>query len=377
MKHVSLLIKPASSLCNLRCRYCFYHDIADVRSVKSYGRMSLSTAERLIRSAFEAVSPGGSIQFAFQGGEPTLAGLPFFRSFLELEARYAVPGVQVFHSIQTNGTLLDEDWAGFLRRHNFLVGLSIDGPKDIHDLHRVDGEGNGTWNRVTQALRLLQKHHVEVNLLCVVTGTCAKRPQKVYRALQKLGVPYLQFIACLDPLEGERGGASYSLTPALYGRFLCGLFDAWYLDWKAGHYTSVRLFDDYIHLLLGRPPGTCATAGQCGSYLVAEGDGSLYPCDFYVLDGWKLGEAGSCTLEEASRSPLARRILDEGRQRPPACRTCSWFSLCRGGCKRDWRTVNGAAENYYCESFRAFFSHAYPRLCEIARAELRAGHPGL
>ncbi len=377
MKHVSLLIKPASSLCNLRCRYCFYHDIASVRDVKSYGVMTPATAERLIRSAFAAVSPGGSIQFAFQGGEPTLAGLPFFRSFLELEARCAVPGVRVFHSIQTNGTLLDEEWAAFLHQNGFLVGLSVDGPRDLHDLYRVDAEGKGTWSRATQALRLLQKHRVEVNLLCVVTGTCAKRPQMVYRALQKLGVPYLQFIACLDPLEGERGGAPYSLTPALYGRFLCGLFDAWYLDWKNGRYTSIRLFDDYIHLLLGRPAGTCATAGQCGRYLVAEGDGSLYPCDFYVLDGWKLGEIGSCSLEQASRSPLACRFLEEGQQRPPACRECTWFSLCRGGCKRDWHTVNGAAENYFCEAFRTFFSHAYPRLCEIARAERRAEQFGL
>ena len=375
MKHVSLLIKPASSLCNLRCRYCFYHDISDIRDVKSYGRMTLPTAERLIRSAFEEVSPGGSIQFAFQGGEPTLAGLPFFRSFLELESRYALPGVSVSHAIQTNGTLLDEEWADFLRRNRFLVGLSVDGPKDIHDLYRLDSSGDGTWNRVTQALRLLQKHQVDVNLLCVVTGACAKRPQKVYHALQKLGVRYLQFIACLDPLEEKRGSVPYSLTPELYGRFLCGLFDAWYLDWKNGSYTSVRLFDDYIHLMLGQPPGACAAAGQCGSYLVVEGDGSLYPCDFYVLDGWKLGEAGSCSLEQAGQSPLALRFRDRGPL-PPACRECEWFPLCRGGCKRDWQAAEGVVKNYYCDAFRTFFAYAYPRLCEIAQAELRAQRLG-
>ena len=372
MKSITLLIKPASSLCNLRCRYCFYADIAGQRTVPSYGIMTMDTAERLIASAFQAVGNSGQIQFTFQGGEPTLAGLPFFQRFVELAQAHSRPGAEIHWSIQTNGMVLDDTWAAFFRDHNFLVGLSADGTREIHDACRVDPEGNGTWQTVTAAAALLKQYDVSFNLLCVVTKQCARRAQKVYHALQKLGSGYIQFIPCLDALEEQRGSASYSLTPEAYGSFLCTLLDAWYLDWKGGRYTSVRLFDDYIQLLMGLPPGTCATSGQCGSYLVVESDGSLYPCDFYVLDRWRLGDIRTCTLEEAAASGLAQDFLAEGRRRPQACLACRWYPICRGGCKRDWQQHGGQTEHYYCTSFQRFFSYAAPRLEEIARAELLA-----
>ena len=372
MKSISLLIKPASSLCNLRCRYCFYANIASLRTVPSYGIMNLGTAEQLITSAFQSVNGGGRIHFAFQGGEPTLAGLPFFRQFVELAHAHDRPGIEVQWSIQTNGIVLDDTWAAFFRKHGFLVGLSADGTRELHDACRVDPEGKGTWKTVTEAAALLNRHEVPFNLLCVVTRQCAKRAQKVYRSLQKLGSGYLQFIPCLDALEEQRGSASYSLTPYAYGDFLCTLFDAWYLDWKAGHYISIRLFDDYVHLMMGLPSGSCATSGQCGSYLVVESDGSLYPCDFYVLDHWRLGDIRACSLEEAAASERAQAFLAEGHRRPEQCKTCRWYGICRGGCKRDWQLSAGRAENYYCISFQRFFSYAAPRLEEIARAELLA-----
>ena len=372
MKSISLLIKPASSLCNMRCKYCFYADVAQLRSVKSYGLMSLETAEQIIRSAFACAERGGSIMFAFQGGEPTLAGLPFFRAFLELERCYKKHGISVSHSIQTNGYLLDDAWARFFADNGFLVGLSVDGSREIHDKYRLDSSGEGTWQTATHALQALQRQKADYNLLCVVTRDCARRAQMVYRSLQKLGGVYLQFIPCLDGLEAERGGASYSLTPELYGKFLCSLFDAWYLDWKNGTYTSIRLFDDYVHLMMGEPSGSCATSGQCGSYLVVEADGSLYPCDFYVLDEWRLGTVSNCSLEEASRSEQALGFMAEGRRRPSACSTCRWLEICLGGCKRDWLPQNGQQQNYFCAAFQRFFTYAYPRLQEIAAAELRA-----
>lgn len=372
MKAISLLIKPASSLCNMRCRYCFYADVAQLRSVKSYGLMSLEVAEQIVRSAFACAERGGSIMFAFQGGEPTLAGLPFFHAFLELEQRYRKPGVSVRHSIQTNGYLLDDAWARFFAENGFLVGLSVDSSRELHDKYRLDSSGEGTWQTVTRALRALQRQKAEYNLLCVVTRDCARRAQTAYRALQKLGGAYLQFIPCLDGLEAERGEEGYSLTPELYGKFLCSLFDAWYLDWKKGTYTSIRLFDDYVHLMMGQSSGSCATSGQCGSYLVVEADGSLYPCDFYVLDEWCLGMVSRCSLEEASRSQRALEFLAEGQRRPTSCGTCRWLDICWGGCKRDWQRQNGQCQNYFCAAFQRFFAYAYPRLQEIAAAELRA-----
>lgn len=368
MKSVTFLIKPASSLCDMRCRYCFYHDISDIREVKSMGIMTESTAEALIRSAFAAVEPGGFVQFTFQGGEPTLAGLDFFRGFMALEARYRPREVQAGHSIQTNGMHLNAEWAQFLKQHDFLVGISIDGNQAIHDAHRVDAAGKGTWDRVTSALALLDRYGVETNLLCVVSAAAAKNPQKVYTSLRKLGDHALQFIPCLDPLEAQRGREAYSLKPEAYGRFLCSLFDCWYKDWKAGNYVSIRTFDDYLRILMRMSPSTCATSGACGSYLVAEGDGSLYPCDFYVLDEWKIGNIREMTVEQALASPVSRKFLAEGALRPENCRTCPYYPLCRGGCKRDWTQQR---KNYYCASFSAFFRYALPRLQEMARAAAR------
>ena len=365
MKSVTFLIKPASSLCDMRCRYCFYHDISDIREVRSMGIMAEDTAGALIRAAFAAVEPGGFVQFTFQGGEPTLAGLDFFRSFLALEERCRPRDVQVGHAIQTNGLHIDEEWARFLRQHRFLVGVSIDGNQAIHDAHRVDAAGKGTWDRVTAALALLDRHGVETNLLCVVSAVVAKNPQKVYASLRKLGGHPLQFIPCLDPMEASRGGESYSLKPEAYGRFLCGLFDCWYRDWKAGNYVSIRTFDDYLRILMGMPPSTCAASGSCGSYLVVEGDGSLYPCDFYVLDQWKIGNIRDMTVQEALNSPASRKFLEDGARRPEDCRNCPWLALCRGGCKRDWTQQR---KNYYCSSFQTFFGYALPRLREMARA---------
>lgn len=365
MQSVTFLIKPASSLCNMRCRYCFYHDISDIREVKSMGMMSEDTAEALIRAAFSAVAPGGFVQFTFQGGEPTLAGLEFYRRFMALEAQYRPKNVTVGHAIQTNGLALDGQWAAFLKEHGYLVGISLDGNQAIHDAYRRDAAGDGTWERVTQKIALLDHYQVESNLLCVVSSTVAKNPQKVYAAMKKLGNHPLQFIPCLDPMEAQRGKESYSLKPEGYGRFLCGLFDCWHRDWKTGTYVSIRNFDDYLRILLGMPPSTCAASGACGSYLVVEGDGSLYPCDFYVLDQWYLGNIRTCTVAEALSGEKSKQFLADGQKRPEDCRACPYAPLCRGGCKRDWMENGG---NYYCSSFRTFFAYALPRLQEMAAA---------
>ncbi len=372
MRHISFLIKPASSLCNLRCRYCFYEDEAENRTVKSMGIMTEETADALLTAAFAEAEPGGTVSFAFQGGEPTVAGLPFFRRFTAEARRLCPPEVHMEFAIQTNGVLLDDEWAGFFRTEDYLVGLSIDGTKDLHELYRVDAQEKGSWNRVTRALQLLQKAQVRVNALCVVTNQCAKHPDQVYNGLKKLGLRFVQFIPCLDPMEELRGQHSYSLQPETYGRFLCRCFDLWYQDWKRGEYCSVRLFEDYVHLLVGDAPGTCATCGRCGSYFVVEGDGSVYPCDFYVLDRWRLGALGEQSLSEMDGGAVRTEFLAWGREKPGECADCRWRTLCSGGCKRDWTEGADGVHNYYCGAFRALFSHAEQKLLEIARAERQA-----
>lgn len=376
MGHVVFLIKPASSLCGLRCRYCFYEDEASHRDQPSMGLMREETAEALIREGYGLAGAGGSVSFVFQGGEPTLAGLPFFRQFVLTAKARRPAGVRIAFSIQTNGMALDEEWAEFFRAEDFLVGLSIDGCKDLHNAHRVDAGGSGTWNAVRRAAELLQRRGVKVNALCVVTAQCARSPQKVYQSLKKLGFGYMQFIACLDPIGEERGRRQWSLDPEAYGDFLCRLFDLWYQDWERGDYHSVRLFDDYIHLLLGEPGSACATCGQCGSYFVVEGDGSVYPCDFYVLDRWRAGRLGESSLAEIAGGPAFRDFLAWGREKPAECADCPWRRLCNGGCKNDWVQADDGPHNYYCGSFRKLFRYAGERMLRIARAEMQArGRP--
>lgn len=372
MKHVNLLIKPASSLCNLRCRYCFYEDEAQNRGQHCMGIMKEDLADTLIRQAFEAVDPDGTVSFAFQGGEPTVAGLTYFRHFTDTVHRHCPPGVRVNFAIQTNGTLLTEEWAAFLKKEGFLVGLSLDGFREAHEAHRIDGEGKGTWKRVLAAKALLDQHQVDYNALCVVTGLCARHPEKSYGSLKNLGFRYMQFIACLDPIGHKRGQEPWSLTPEAYGRFLCRLFDLWYQDWAEGNYYSIRLFEDYVHILLGDGASTCATCGKCGAYLVVEGDGAAYPCDFFALDNGKIGSVTEMPVAEMVTSERAAAFLNWGRFKPVECRDCPYSLICNGGCKNDWYTDETGPHNYFCVAFRRLLNYALPRLRHIAQAELAA-----
>lgn len=363
------LIKPVSGLCNMRCRYCFYEDETNNRSVKNLGILSREKADLLIAEALANSTQREGVHFAFQGGEPTLAGLAFFQNFVksvDLQNKHHIP---VSYSLQTNGLQLSDELISLFARYNFLVGVSVDGTKAIHDANRLDVSSRSTWGTVTHNLQKLQQKGVAANLLCVVTRACARSPQKVYNSLRKLNCRYFQFIACLDPMDSPRGCAGYSLLPEDYGRFLCGLFDCWYQDWKKGDAVSIRLFDDYVHLAMGMNAGTCATSGSCGHYCVVEGDGSLYPCDFYAVDEWKLGTLGDAPLAQICNGDKASAFLSQGRRRPARCNQCRWQKLCGGGCRRDWITEDNHTENYYCEAFRAFFAYAETRLLEIARAE--------
>ena len=368
MGYISLLIKPASGLCNMRCAYCFYADETDHREQKSAGVMNEDTALKLIGAAFTAAGKRGELNFCFQGGEPTLAGLPFFRNFVAAVRGRNRDRLPVHWAIQTNGLGLNAEWADFLYENRFLVGVSADGTPGLHDRFRPDSYGAGTWGRAVQAVRLLLDRQVDTNLLCVVNGLTAQSPKKVYRSLKALGAGYLQFIPCLDPLDAPRGSMPWSLSPEAYGRFLCAVFDEWAKDWRNGQYVSVRQFDDWVHMAMGLPPGSCAAAGQCGGYLVAEADGSLYPCDFYALDEWKLGgvEAG---LKDLLAGEKLRLFMRRSVRKPAKCAGCPHFRLCRGGCPRDWTERNGQTENYFCPAFQMFFAYASDRIVQIAALE--------
>lgn len=366
MPPVTFLIKPASSACNLRCKYCFYFSEAEQRTVPYYGMMSEETLEAVVRKGLAYAE--GSCGFAFQGGEPMLAGLPFFRKLVELEERHNTKGVAVHNAIQTNGTLVDEEWARFFHDHRFLVGLSLDGDRDTHNLHRVDAGRRGTFPQVLAAARLFDRFAVEYNILTVVTANTARYAGRVYDFYRKNGFRYLQFIHCLDPLGMEPGSLPHSLGAEGLERFLKTLFDRWYEDLMTGQYVSVRYFDNLVQMLLGHPPEACGMAGVCGINLVLESDGGAYPCDFYMLDEWRLGNLVTDEVADLIASARAEEFRRLSVEPAVSCRGCRWFALCRGGCRREReRAAGGLDVNVFCAAYRGFFEYAYPRLAQAAR----------
>lgn len=365
MSSLSLLVKPSSGGCNVRCKYCFYHDEQLNRETFSYGFMSEETLEILIKKALEYATV--RCTFGFQGGEPTLRGLDFFRLAVELQKKYNIHRVEIFNAIQTNGLLIDSEWADFLRENKFLVGLSLDGTKETHDLNRLDPNGKGTFNRVLQTAQRLAAHQVDFNLLTVVTNQTADNIGKIYGFYRRSGLLYQQYIPCLDPLGEQRGISPYSLTPEKFAKFLKALFDLWYRDVIAGKFIYIRYFENLLGMLLGRPPEHCGLSGRCALQNVVEADGSVYPCDFYCLDQYRLGNIRESGFEELAASPRAKQFLAEGLAVPERCRECRCAFICRGGCRRD-REPLGENANYFCEAYRSFFAYALPRLQELARA---------
>lgn len=366
MPPISLLIKPASSLCNLRCKYCFYHSIAESRMTASYGIMNTETLEILIKKAMEYADINCTI--AFQGGEPTLAGLDYFRKTVEFVEKYNVNNVKVNYALQTNGIVINEDWAKFLADNNFLVGISLDGPKDIHDSTRLNSEGKGSFNRVMNTVSMLNKYQVEYNILCVVNSYTARHAKKVYNFFKKHNFKYLQFIQCLDPLGEKPGGHEYSLTPEKYSYFLRNLFDEWYKDIMNGQIVSIRYFDNLVGMLMGYPPESCGMSGVCTAYFMVEADGGVYPCDFYVIEEWLLGNVRESGFAELQKSERAKEFVELSKHIDTSCYACEFFRLCRGGCRRMREPfIDGKpALNYYCQSYKDFFRYAGSRLREIA-----------
>lgn len=371
MQALSILIKPASGACNMRCKYCFYADVTDGRAVKSRGVMRPETLKTIVKRALEETTE--LCTFGFQGGEPTLAGLEFFRLLIELEKQYNVNHVRISHSLQTNGMLIDEQWARFLAENHFLTGLSIDGPKAVHDALRPDAGQKGTHSRCLAAARLLKKHGAQYNVLSVLTRQLAAHPEKAYRFYRQQGFAYLQFIPCIDGLEQVHGSNDYSLDAGAYGKFLCRVFDLWYGDYVHGRYVSVRAFDNYIQMLAGRPPESCAMAGVCSPYPLIEADGAVYPCDFYARDEHLLGNIADLSFDELLAGTAAQHFAAPSHLVHPDCRDCRFFPLCRGGCRRDREPFAGGMPmcNPYCQAYKVFFAHALPRMQQIAAQHFR------
>ncbi len=368
MPPIHLLIKPASGSCNMRCRYCFYTDEMDARSCPNYGLMSRDTLQAVVSRALSEAQ--GAVTFAFQGGEPTLVGLDFYRDLVNMVAAGNTRGLTVHYALQTNGLVIDDEWADFLAENRFLVGLSMDGTPQLHDANRHDAAGQGTHARVLAAARTMEKHGVEFNLLTVVTSALARSGRKLWSYYEKNGFAWLQFIPCLAPLDGA--DTPWTLTPARYGQFLKDTFDCWYDAAVKGKPISERSFDNWLTMLAGGCPESCGMTGVCSNQYVLEADGSVYPCDFYVLDGLRLGSlvTDSFTQLEARREQLG--FVAASRPVHPDCKACKWYPLCRGGCRRHRepmaRPDGLPGKNRFCAAYKEFFPYAIARLEKMASA---------
>ena len=366
-KYYSIMIKPASSLCNLRCKYCFYANVSDLREVKSYGIMPYDLMEKMLSNIYDELDDNAQIDIAFQGGEPTLASLEWFKHFTDIIDKWEKK-IIVNYALQTNGILIDDDWAKFFYDHKVLVGLSLDMIKDLHDNVRVDVNGKGTYNNLIKTVNILNKYHVEYNVLCTLTNNVARYPVKVYNELKKLNIRFVQFTPCLDELDKPHASV-YALTPKRFASFYKTIFDLWYQDFCHNNYYSIKLIDDIVNLLAYNRQTACGILGKCQAQLVVEANGMVYPCDFYCLDDHCLGNILDHSLNElylASFNHPSKEVIPL----PKHCENCKFLKMCHGNCKRMRSEICLDMDDNYC-GYEDFLNYSINRLMNIANEQVR------
>ena len=375
-----VMLKPRGALCNLDCKYCYFLS-KEMLYPGSRFRMADELLETYTRQ-YIAAQRVPEVTFAWQGGEPTLMGLDFFRRAVDYQHKYRPEGMRVYNALQTNGTLLNDEWCAFLHENEFLVGLSVDGPRELHDVYRVDKGGQPTFEHVMAAARLMQQHKVDFNILTTVHAANATHPLEVYRFLRDdLGTQFIQFIPIVER-ENETGFQEgeqitpRSVTGKQYGDFLIAIFDEW-VRHDVGR-VYVQIFDVALAAWLGERPGLCIFEETCGHALAMEHNGDVYSCDHFVEPRHKLGNMVDIPLLEMVSSEQQWRFGQAKRDTLPRyCRECEVRFVCNGGCPKDrvLHTPEGEPGlNYLCEGFRAFFNHIDAPMKYMA-AELRAQRP--
>ncbi|MFV0338913.1 MAG: anaerobic sulfatase maturase [Chthoniobacterales bacterium] len=384
-----VMTKPIGPICNLDCKYCFYLEKEKLFPSNENFKMSDEVLENYVRQYIEQQDIP-EINFAWQGGEPTLLGVNFFRKVVALQKKYA-NGKLISNAFQTNGTLLNDEWAEFFLTNRFLVGLSIDGPPRLHDAYRVDKKGGSTYQRVITGLRILKKHRVEFNTLTVVNRLNSEKPLEVYRFLRDVGSGFIQFIPLVERLadaDAKKLGldlatppradeedqvrlpvTDWSVKPKQYGDFLCTIFDEW-LRRDVGR-TFVQMFDVTLGNTIGQGGSLCLFSEKCGSALAMEHNGDVYSCDHYVYPDYKLGNILNNTLGEMLNTDFQKKFGNDKADTLPAyCRSCDVRSLCHGECPkhRFIRTPDGELGlNYLCRAYKKFFTHSAPAMQRMAQ----------
>jgi len=369
-----VMTKPIGPICNLDCEYCFYLDKEKLYPNTRSFRMTDAVLENYVRQYIEAQQVN-EVTFAWQGGEPTLMGVDFFRRAIEYQNKYRRPGMRIQNAFQTNGTLLNDEWGTFLKQNHFLVGISIDGPPKLHDKYRYDKKGRPSSADVLRGLRVLQTHGVDYNVLCVVNRYNGDCPLEVYHYFKELGVEFIQFIPIVEHLDGK-AVTDRSVQARQYGEFLCAVFDEWVVN-DIGK-IFVQLFDVSLEAWLGYQPSLCIFNETCGNALAMEHNGDLYSCDHFVDPKYFLGNIMEIPIEEMVDSPFQRKFGTDKRDTlPQYCRECEVRFVCNGGCPKN-RFINTPTGepglNYLCAGYKMFFNHI-DRPMKLMAAALEAGRP--
>lgn len=382
-----VMLKPVGAHCNLACQYCYYLEKSHLYDGVPRQVLSEELLERFIQEYIEAQTMD-EVLFTWHGGEAFMRPVAFYQRAMELQQRYAA-GRTISNCIQTNGTLITEEWARFLHDNHWLVGVSIDGPQEFHDEFRRTPQGKPSWSRVMQGIQLLNKYQVEWNAMAVVNDYNADYPLDFYRFFRdELGCRYLQFTPIVERVhthadgrhlahvrdEGEFALADFSVTPEQWGRFLCEIFDEWVRKDVGEMY--VQLFDATLANWVGVTPGVCSMARDCGHAAVMEFNGDVYSCDHFVFPEYKLGNIRQKTLVEMMYSPEQMAFGDmKQKSLPQQCRQCEWLFACNGECPKNRfaRTLDGEPGlNYLCQGYRRFFQHVAPYM-DFMKDELNAG----
>jgi len=363
--YLGVMFKPASADCNLACSYCYYRPVERLYGHPRAPRMDIAVVEAAC-DQYLALKPR-ELKFGWQGGEPTLMGLDFFRQVVRVQRERSRNG-RFANTLQTNGVLLDDEWCRFLKENGFLVGLSVDGPPEMNRFRRFR-DGRPTHQRAMRALDLLREHEVDFNVLIVISTANAEHPREVFRFLVENELRFAQLIPCTEPSAGGQGLTKYSITAEQYGDFMLSFFDAWVENDDPGYY--VRRIDNWLHVFFGLEPEMCEYRGDCSNLLTIEYNGDVYPCDFFVERRYRLGNVLSETLEQMLRGKTFRQFVRATRRRPAACRDCQWLAVCHGGCyrHRDKLGIGPDDKPYLCEANKRIFAHVFGRFQELLSGE--------
>ncbi len=378
----NVMTKPVGSVCNLRCTYCYYLEKKHLYP-GALSRMSHETLEKFIKQYIEAQKVP-AVTFVWQGGEPSLAGLDFYKTVIQLQKKYA-NGKHIENAFQTNGMLIDDAWCEFFKENNFLVGISIDGPENLHNAFRMDASGKDSWKIVMNGIRLLHKHHVEFNTLTTVNRISGDHPLAIYRFLKEIGSGFIQFLPVAEIIssdneannglhlitpahKGKKEVTEWSVMPEQYGKFLITIFDEWVRN-DVGRYF-VQLFDVTLANWVGQMPGLCVFSETCGDALVMEHNGDVYSCDHFVYPEYFLGNVHNIPLAEMA---FSQRQIQFGQEKltklPQFCMECEYRFACHGECpKHRWDKTPDGEEglNYLCKAYKMFFGHVHPYMQYMA-----------